>query len=341
MTSKGIMLQTPHSLHQSISVRQAPTTTSPTLILEQKSHNLYMDNGPDHRSWIYHLKSIWLFTFSDLKTIVGPKTAFGILNALGASAYGINPSTRAMPGIVLVTAFWTWINLLPFTIDNQRQPATILEDEVNKPWRTMPSRRLTPEQAKRLMFALYPVAFLASVSFGGLWQCLILMLLGYWYNDRGGAADCVTRNFINACGFVCYASGAMEVALGTDLPFKIPLLQWFLVISGVVFSTVQTQDLYDQAGDRLCGRKTLPILVGDGPSRWMTAFPMLSWSLFCPWYWSLPLDVSAAFLGLGIVTVGRMMLKREVADDQRTFKIWNAWMVFLYLLPLIKYIRHS
>ena len=188
-------------------------------------------------------------------------------------------------------------NLLPFNIDNQRRPAAIVEDTLNKPWRPMPTKRLTPREAKVTMFALYPTAFMVSVYVGGLKQSTTLILLGFWYNDRGGSdTSCVGRNFINACGFICYSSGAMEVALGFPLPLEPQLIQWFLIIGGVVFSTVQTQDTYDQIGDSLRGRRTVSLVIGDGPARWLTAAFVSFWCLVCPWYWTLSAGIRS-FLG--------------------------------------------
>lgn len=112
-----------------------------------------------------HLYSLWLFTCSDLKTIVGPKTAFGILNSLCASAYGLpsKPAAVILSRLPLVF-LWTWINLLPFSIDNQRRPKAIEEDRINKPWRPMPSGRVS--MAKRefgcLRFTLSPLSLAAS-----------------------------------------------------------------------------------------------------------------------------------------------------------------------------------
>lgn len=65
---------------------------------------------------------------------------------------------------------WVWINLLPFAIDNQRQPAEILEDKHNKPWQTVPSGRMTRAQAKRLVICLYPAAACVSLGIGGIRQ---------------------------------------------------------------------------------------------------------------------------------------------------------------------------
>ena len=130
----------------------------------------------------FHTYSIWLFTQSDIKTIIVPKTAFGALCALATPVFGIEPSAGPTAITVLrrlpLTAFWVWVNLLPFAIDNQRQPLSIIEDAVNKPWRSLPSGRLTASQAKAVMLCLYALAILTSWNFGGLEQSLALIVLG-------------------------------------------------------------------------------------------------------------------------------------------------------------------
>ena len=79
--------------------------------------------------------------------------------------------------------FWLWINLLPFTIDNQRYLDFIAEDEVNKPWRTLPFKRMTPRHARNLVVVLYALAISISLRIGGLEQCLSLVVVGFWYNN--------------------------------------------------------------------------------------------------------------------------------------------------------------
>ncbi|KAI9794889.1 MAG: hypothetical protein M1816_003018 [Peltula sp. TS41687] len=290
------------------------------------------------RSITYHAYSIWLFTFSDIKTIIAPSLAFGLLTACSASTFGVHPAPtwleviQRTPLIVLCT----WINLLPFSIDNQRQPLAIAEDTLNKPWRTLPSKRMTPTQAKRLMFALYPVAFLTSLRIGGIRQSLALIALGYWYNDaRGADSSCILRNFINACGISCFTSAALEVALGHQVPLNASFIDWLLIIGAVIFSTVQTQDMYDQAGDSLRGRKTVPLVAGDNVGRWSIAITMAFWSVFCPWYWQSAALGWIATTGVGFLIVFRTLTCRTVRGDKITFKFWNLWMVLLYSLPLL------
>ena len=287
----------------------------------------------------HDIYSMWLFTYSDLKTIVGPSTAFGIFNSLQASAFDLpclqhSAVLKRLPVVI----FWTWINLLPFSIDNQRLPKAIKEDRVNKPWRPMPSQRMTPRRAKVWMLGLYPLAIVSSVYLGGLRQCLSLICLGIWYNDLGGAdRDPLSRNFINSCGFLCYTSGAMEVAYGRVIPLTpgSPLFRWLSVIAGVVLTTVHTQDMCDQAGDSERGRSTVPLLMGDWPSRVTISMSMAFWSWFGPRFLGLHMSAYILPMGLGMAVILRTLIFKTVLDDKRTFQIWNLWMVCFYLLPLL------
>lgn len=295
------------------------------------------------RKMLFHLYSIWLFTLSDLKTIVVPKTIFGILNAIAILAdpkvFDEHP-TKVITILARapLVSFWVWINLLPFAIDNQRQPAAILEDKHNKPWRTMPSGRMTGRQARALMLCLYPTAVLFSLKIGGIRQCLALIALGYAYNDLSLAdRGWMCRNFINAMGFCCFASGALEVALRTPLTWDHhhTVLKWLGVIAAVVFSTVQSQDMADQVGDRLRGRRSMPLSLGDGPTRWITAVLMVGWVIISTMYWTPGRGAQMGIAVLGLIVARRTLVYRCCRSDKVTFRVWNAWMAGLYALPLL------
>ena len=296
---------------------------------------------------VYHFKTIWLFTFSDLKTIVLPQTAFGIASVLSGDVLTLNeyPQFTIVLRRVPMTLFWTWINLLPFAINNQRQPEAIIEDSQNKPWRSMPSERLSGRQAKHVMLSTYVVAFASSLVLGGLRQCLMLILLGYWYNDLGGADySCIIRNFINACGILSFATGAAEVASASEIfttPFHSAAWQWFSILGAIIFSSVQSQDMYDQAGDSLRKRNTVPLVVGDLFARWTIAIPVALWSYICPAFWQLDIWSRGLVLLVGAVIVLRTLSMKTVAQDKTTFRIWNLWMILCYSLPLIKKLQKA
>lgn len=288
----------------------------------------------------YHLYTLWLFNFSDLKTMVFPSTIFAISNGLDAYQAGSDKSHTSGPILLLIRMpiilLWAWINLLAFTVNNQSQASALEEDRLNKPWRPIPAGRLTEAQARRLALITYPFAFLTSIVLGGgAAQCVLLMIFGYLYNDlKGGDVNWLLRNMLNACGFTCFASGALEVALQSRI--KPPMISWLLIISAVVCTTVHTQDMYDQPGDSAAGRKTVPLVVGDGPARWSIAIVMAAWSWLCPMYLG---SAAVGYLAPGILglLVGiRSLVKRSVEGDKTTFRIYNIWLVSIYLLPLIK-----
>jgi len=105
-----------------------------------------ISKDPDFPPWsanstLYHVYSIWLFTFSDFKTIIAPSTAFSILHKLASPSFGVehDPETTTLRLVTqtATVAGWAWINLLPFAIDNQPQVNSIEEDRHNKPWRPL------------------------------------------------------------------------------------------------------------------------------------------------------------------------------------------------------------
>jgi len=286
------------------------------------------------------MRTIFLFTASDFKTIVVPSTAFGVLGSYAHLTQDPGmPGRTALPRIPLVL-LWTWLNLLPFNISNQRQPTAIKEDLANKPWRPLPSGRLTPRQATLLMLTFYPMALAISLYLHGSRSCLALMALGWWYNDHEGAETWGTRNFINAAGYLSFIYGAFEVAIGSQAHLSERACQWFLLIGLIIFSTVQVQDIPDQEGDGARGRKTLPLVIGDMPARWSIAILLPIWSLLAPAFWQLDAVVYVLPLTLSGLISMRILRKRAVADDKISFRMWNAWILTIYVLPIMRTFEH-
>ncbi|KAI1377901.1 UbiA prenyltransferase family [Hypoxylon crocopeplum] len=289
----------------------------------------------------FHARTLWLFAFSDLKTIVIPSTIFGIANALAASRY--DASLKSVGYIELLqrsplVLLWVSVHYLAFAVNNQRTPLAVAEDAANKPWRPLPSGRISPYAANILMVFFYVSAQICSTVTGGLRQGVGLIFLGMWYNNFGGAdTNPLLRNIINALGYICFISGAMEVALGTYLPLSASsgLARWFGVISGIIITTIHSQDMYDQEGDALRGRRTLPLVLDDGPARWIIALWMPVWGVLCPNFWNTTLAARAVSLVLAALVGLRTLAYRNVPSDKVTFVIWNVWVSLIYILPLL------
>ncbi|KAI0148177.1 UbiA prenyltransferase family-domain-containing protein [Hypoxylon sp. NC0597] len=290
-----------------------------------------------------YIKTIWLFTYSDMKTIMFPQSIFGVMTAYTACILHQPTADYGIWDWLFVryplTLLWTWSNLLPFDIFNQLSEEAIEEDRINKPWRPLPSGMINREQASSLMLKHYIFAVIVSINIGGLRQSISLILLGTWYNAGGGAdRSFVIRNAINAAGILSFASGAMEVALGTPLLMTRPSIQWLGILAFVIFSTIQTQDLYDMEGDSYRNQKTMPLVLGDSLTRWLTAVMVAVFSFVCPGYWHLGWHGFVIPLLLGGLIATRTLSYRSPEGDKRTFQIWNAWLVSIYSLPVLRFL---
>lgn len=282
---------------------------------------------------------IWLFTESNFPTFVIPNTAFGVLGALAGPCL----STQEKPSIegtllrLPLVALFNWANVYIFDLANQRLPESVQEDIVNKPWRPIPTGRITSEQTRRLM--LYSIPTVLGLSFlMGVWRESALILLLTWlYNDLKGGDELV-RDLIIAVAFGLYNSASLIIAMGSGAEITPHGYTWIAIISGVILTTMQIQDLKDQAGDRGRGRKTIPLFFGDVVSRWSIAIFVTAWSGCCVFFWGLPSWAyalpAAQVVTLGVYIAFHVLMRRAVKDDDRVWRLWCLWLITLYLLPV-------
>ncbi|CAI6341821.1 unnamed protein product [Periconia digitata] len=293
------------------------------------------------RNIAFHGYTLWLFTYSDLKTMVFPSTFFAtsiyLAKEISQPDHDIPRITGRLLSRIPQTLLWTWINCLAFNVNNQRLPHAIEEDSLNKLWRPMPSKRLTINQANLLAAVVYPIAVLSSLTLTrGLISSIFLVLFGYLYNDlRFGDHSIISRNILNACGFTSFAAGALDTMAGTF--FHSNMIAWLAVIGLVILTTVHIQDMYDQIGDAAAGRLTVPLVFGDIIARITIVLPVLVWSLVCPRYWDVKFIGYGTVGVLGVVVVMRLLLVRTVKGDRNTFIIYNFWLASIYSLPLIAF----
>ena len=284
------------------------------------------------------LYTLWLFTFSDLKTIIVPTSTFGIIGALSGpplvtDSLGSEKILFRIPHIF----FWTWSTLLPFAIQNQNGSSAIIEDSINKPWRPLPSGRISPKNATHYMIAFYCVNIAMSIHFGVQFQALSLLFLGTWYNRLGGAdRSCLEKNFINAAGYMSFISGALGVAMDTSAtavttgPIALP---WLVSVGLVIATTAHTQDFEDMEGDLARGRHTVPLVIGENAARWSIAVAVPIWPVLLPWLFE---SQTFGYIGpafLGMIIACRYLTKRGKQDDKGSFRLWNLWIVSLYTIP--------
>ena len=278
------------------------------------------------RSITYHMHSLWLFTYSDVKTIIIPKTTFGMIAVLSEQSLPVTTelSTKRTLSSIPLVIIWIWLNLLPLDMRNQCDVGAIIEDKENKPWRPIPAGRMTTDETRWASLAAYAAAVAASFYLGGLTESLLLLVEGCIYNELGGAnKGILARNLLNAC---TWSHTQLQRRRASS---------WLAILGGVIATTIQFQDLYDQTGDAMRGRRTVPLVAGDAISRLTLIIPMLFWSWACPSFWNLGFAGWALPMTLGIVVAFRLYHYRGVKEDKRSFLLWNFWVISLYLLPVI------
>lgn len=288
-------------------------------------------------SVLYFTNTIYLFVRDNLKDIVCMGYLFGVLNGIIASKFSMGPALQTTD-IILSThrmLLWSLSNLLLFNLHNQRHPAAVLEDQQNKPWRPLPAGRISPEQTTRLMIAMYPVILLISYQWGGMVPCLLEAFSCLWYNEWGGAADPFVKNLLNGVGFACFFAGPLEVLTAESIfSGHGKAAMWLGILAACITTTVHTQDFRDVRGDRLAGRITVPLLIGDTAARLVVAVGVCGWTLAASWYWEAGKQALVAVLTGGFMLCN-LFWDRTTEGDAWTWKLWPAWIFGLFLVPVI------
>ncbi|KAH7311692.1 UbiA prenyltransferase family [Stachybotrys elegans] len=277
---------------------------------------------------------VWGFIQDDVYGFVIPSTLFGVLGALASGAALSEKAPLAaevLARVPLVLAF-NLVNILIFDMSNQRAPESVEEDRVNKPWRPIPSGRITTEQTRRGLLFVLPVAIALNYMLGVHADALLLLTFCWYYNDIKGN-DEVCRDVVIAICYTLCNKISLQIAIGTDNAISANGYAWIATISAVALSTMHAQDLKDQEGDALRGRWTLPLFLGDEAARAIVSLLVPAWSFACALFWgnghywvSLP---------FGLYLARRVWMKRTPRDDKKSWKLWCLWHMTLFALPLL------
>jgi len=282
-------------------------------------------------SWVlYQLTTLFLFTKSDIKTLVVPVTLF-------ASAAGPYTSPKALAE----TIFWIWLHLLQFNVSNQSLKPE--EDVHNKPSRPLPSKRITLKNARRLRWAMIPICIGYSATYSSpVTVASAGFIIGTMiYDDFGAhASHWLIRGCVNAYNLGCCEVGATLIA-GWDRT-KLDNVGILAVLLSVVIyaTTIQTSDFQDCEGDRLVGRKTMPLTMPT-LARPFVFVAMTGWSIILSYLWQLAHLQAAIFSGMGLYVGLRFLTLKSVKEDKVSFNWYNLWLTLAHVLPAVWRINTS
>ena len=179
------------------------------------------------------------------------------------------PEGALLPKVLMLFLMWVPYTLA-FTCPGQI--FHIAEDAVNKPHRIMVRGYLNREQAMRRWFAYIVVYLVTSHHVGCGLKAAAWVLAGmlhYCTPVLRTEAGYVWKNALMSMGYYVLQTTAWTVA---GAPQNGAVLSAVVLSCVVLFFTMQMQDLRDTEGDRLSGRKTFPVVVGDVAARRVSAF---------------------------------------------------------------------
>ncbi|KAI8944934.1 UbiA prenyltransferase family-domain-containing protein [Xylaria longipes] len=282
-----------------------------------------------------------MFCLCGTLTLAIPNTAFGILGAFASA--DLVETQRSITGsstnsvihrIPHVLAFNIG-NIFIFTLANQRSPHSVVEDRINKPWRPIPRGSITMDQTRRLMPCAIPMVLVVNYTVGAWQQGMCLTVLSWMYNDLGGGDEVVSREVILAIAYGLFNSGSLLVTTGLGSRLSPLGLAWTAIVSGVILTTMQIQDLKDQAGDKTRNRRTIVLYYGETFSRVSVAFFVCFWSWICGQFWVSGLPVTVFTTSIAFFISLRVLFLRSPESDARTWKLWCFWHASLYTLPYL------
>ncbi|KAI0295608.1 hypothetical protein B0F90DRAFT_1750361 [Multifurca ochricompacta] len=273
---------------------------------------------------LFHLHTLFLFTKSDMKTLIPPVTLFAAATA---------PSCGFIR--LLHVVFWLWIHTLQLGLANQTLPRAIAEDSLNHPDRPLPAGRVSIRMARTLRWMMIPLCLLLSAAYGPrtVLASLGASLFMLTYNEGGGAGGhWFIRNALNAVGYAVAEAGATFVACRNESDADGTVYAAVALSAGIILTTIHTQDYKDMPGDAATGRVTLPIAYPE-LSRVATAIFLIAWSWGISRTWRLD-HIAAAVMGVLAFFVGvRFVTRTDVRADRVSFYWYNVWLCAAYMLP--------
>lgn len=226
---------------------------------------------------------------------------------------------------------WLWFQLLHFNVSNQSYSAD--EDVLNKPWRPVPSGRISVKDCRALRWGL----MVFCLSFSSLFSLNVAMTSGVFtmflvmHEDFHLSHHPIFKNLCNAGGYAANELGSLLI-LSRGSSLNRTSINALSCSALVILLTIHAQDFADVIGDRTSGRRSLPIVAPKGSRIYMLcALPLFSFALAS--FWSLGPFSTVLFVSMGFLVGIRYFFFRDEMSDQSSYRLYNIWLIGVHLLP--------
>ncbi|EJD52843.1 hypothetical protein AURDEDRAFT_158569 [Auricularia subglabra TFB-10046 SS5] len=268
------------------------------------------------------LHTLYLFMRSDFKTVMFPVSP---QHLQGRSRLAASQPASSGYGVTSCNA-----------ISNQTT-SNPSEDSANRPWRPLPSGRISQRDAVTLRWVVCAWCLVFSalrVPSDVLLTSVAFALTNYLHNELGWSDHWLKKNVCNGVAYGLFEWGTTRLAAG-GRPLGGDVAASVLVSALVILTTIQMQDFADVHGDRAAGRATLPIRFPTA-SKVFTAAALFAWSLSLGLIWDLSplLQVFAALSG-GVVAFRALLWCDSEPRAARSYVYYNMWLMVVHTIPFV------
>ncbi|KAK7052161.1 UbiA prenyltransferase [Favolaschia claudopus] len=221
---------------------------------------------------LHELRVFWAFTWRDWSASLIPGTMYTIaaLRSLEST-----PSTDYIIQSLARSLIYFFLYIYNFDIANQING--VAEDRINKPDRPLASGLVTLRGAYVRWYATTLLHLALGAAWGVLPITTLWVVITVYTSFYGGDKHWVPKNL----GFMSLGSLCLlQAAWGLVAPITSRQWRWALMLSGFFGIVASVQDMRDVDGDKIAGRRTLPIVLGSH-FRWVMAALICSVPVFC------------------------------------------------------------
>ncbi|KAJ7832843.1 UbiA prenyltransferase family-domain-containing protein [Mycena olivaceomarginata] len=269
----------------------------------------------------HELRVFWEFTWRDWSAslIPGAMHTIAALRSLDSA-----PSDLVFRSL---TRSLIYFLLYIYSFDIANQINGVAEDRINKPDRPLASGRVTLQGAYVRWYATTALYLALGAAWGVLpWSALWVLNTTYT-SFFGGDKHWVTKNLgFMTIGALCLIQPSWALVA----PLTPHKWRWALMLSAAFGIVASVQDMRDVEGDKVSGRRTLPIVLGSN-FRWVMAAiicatPAVCWQLAFLQYSHWLVGYCGVLLTLAMFYMAyRVLHGGSRAYDHKTY------MVFTYI----------
>ena len=244
--------------------------------------------------------------------------------------------STASPGktcYLLVAGFvLAWLQVYSVTLSEQLHSQA--EDYLNKPWRPLASGAVSHAwfRTRSVIFAL--TYLLVGIVLGAGWWCLSVGVISLLHAHVGLSRWWLAKNILPTLGLLAMLGAQWRIVA----PLTPAAWRWMIGMFVLIVVVIHIQDLRDLEGDRVVGRRTLPMVLGDRPTRISLALTFLMMPLadrilmqVGPGSSLMAWACYAVTTLLCLIITWCILTCRGREADHRTYRYWEYWFTAMFL----------